>query len=211
MQVYQKNRKLLLNLSKTKPELLCPAPHQVLEAFRLTPPENTEVVCIGQDPYPDPGHAHGLAFSSKKGMTPSLEIIFEELRRVNIARTNPDLTDWACQGVLLLNTILTTQVGISLAHKNYGWQAFVGEALRYVLSLENPIVVMLWGNEAKNFYQEAVRTLMTERHHIKVLEAVHPVAQARAPHKHRFVGCNHFTEANEWLAMWGKEPIEWGT
>lgn len=207
--MYQNNKTLQSNLRKTKPDLLCPRPELVLEALRLTAPQDVKVIIVGQDPYHTPDTAHGLAFSSKTGMTPSLEVIFEELSRTGYPRTDTDLTSWANQGVLLLNTILTTQKGIALAHKHYGWQAFTAGVVRHVLARENPTVVMLWGREAKDFYAEAVRTLLTERHHIKVLEAVHPVAQARQPQKHRFVGCNHFTEANNWLELWGQERILW--
>lgn len=209
MQTYQNNRKLQINLSRTKPDTLSPAPSQVLEAFRLTSPQNTRVIILGQDPYPNPDHAHGLAFSSKAGMTPSLEVMFEELSRTGYMRTNHDLSSWAEQGVLLLNTILTTQKGKSLAHKDYGWQAFTAEAVRCVLSRETPVVVMLWGNEAKDFYRASIRTLLTETHHIKVLESVHPVAQHYQPSKYRFVGCNHFMEANEWLDLCGQKTISW--
>lgn len=209
METYKGNKKLQTNLRRTKPDLICPRPELVLEALRLTAPQDVKVIVIEQDPYHTVGTAHGLSFSSKTGMTPSLNVIFEELDRTGYARTDTDLTSWANQGVLLLNTILTTQVGIPLAHKHYGWQLFTAEVVRHALSYENPTVVMLWDREAKEFYNETVRTLLTEKHHIKVLEAVHPVAQARQPQKHRFVGCNHFTEANEWLELWGQDRILW--
>lgn len=184
---------------------MCPQPNQVLEALKLTAPKDGKVVIIGQDPYIN-GEAHGLAFSSQAGVTPSLQVIFEELARCGYPRTNPDLTSWAEQGVLLLNTILTTQRGLSLAHDDYGWEDFTASVLKHVAYSEEPLVVMTWGSVARNFYTKAIPKKPPNILH---LDAVHPVAQHRKPSEYRFVGCNHFVQANEWLAAHHKQPITW--
>lgn len=170
----------------------------------MTPPDKTKVLILGQDPYIN-GEAHGLAFSSQLGVTPSLRVIFRELTRVGIQRTDPNLTDWAEQGVLLLNTILTTKQGQSLAHKDFGWQEFTTEIIRHVISLQHPIVVMLWGRVAQDFYKTAVPGV---HDHVLVLKAYHPAAESR-PGGYKFTGCNHFIDANEFLVQHGEQPIKW--
>jgi uracil-DNA glycosylase len=131
--------------------------------------------------------------------------MFAELSRTGYERTSPNLTSWAEQGVLLLNTILTTRLGESLAHRDFGWQEFTSSIIRHVTSLDNPLVVMLWGRIAQDFYTTAVPM---ENKHILLLKAYHPVACHYDKSK-RFVGCNHFVEANEWLVTHGKQPIAW--
>ena len=188
---------------------MCPKPSQVFEALRLTAPLDTKVVILGQDPYIGEGQAHGLAFSSQAGLTPSLEVIFRELERSGYPRHDCDLTSWANQGVLLLNTILTTEIGKSLYHKNFGWQYFTQEVLRFVVGMGKPIVVMLWGKVAEEYFDEAMRNEKTK--HIQILRAYHPAAEARggAEGKYKFTGCNHFVQANEWLEAHGLNTINW--
>jgi uracil-DNA glycosylase len=200
------NTKLLNNLKVVPAASLAPAPENIFKALELTAPNDVKVIALGQDPYIR-GEAHGLAFSSQKGITPSLEIIVKELERTGFTRYNTDLTDWAQQGVLLLNTILTTKLGLSLAHKAFGWQEFTKEVVRHVLVLGNPIVIMLWGNVAKEFYASVIKGLDIDLSHVKVLTAVHPVAEFRGSGK--FVGCNHFVLANEWLELHNLSPIKW--
>lgn len=189
--------------------VLAPESKDVFKALELSPPNMTKVVILGQDPYIK-GEAHGLAFSSKLGMTPSLNVIFKELSRVGLARTNPNLTDWAKQGVLLLNTILTTRLGESLAHQSFGWQEFTKSILQYLLYLDNPLVIMLWGVHARNSWKEVVDSMSSDFDfsQIKVLNACHPVFESRSGNA-CFAGSNHFVLANEWLVAHNLSPIKW--
>lgn len=179
-----------------------------MEALRLTSPSECKVIILGQDPYIR-GEAHGLSFSSQLGMTPSLEIIFEELERTGFRRDEPNLTDWATQGVLLLNTILTTRLGYSLAHEHYGWQDFTKAVLFYMLMHQTPVSLMAWGRPAQEVANSVINSLPIETDHIQRLTAYHPVAEHRNPAQYKFVGCNHFVLANQWLVKRNRTPIQW--
>lgn len=150
-----------------------------------------------------------MAFSSVKGPTPSLDIIFKELERTGFSRTDYNLSSWAKQGVLLLNTILTTRLGYSLAHEHYGWQDFTAEVIRYRIASQEPLVIMAWGRPAQDSIGTILRSIPYETDHVRVLKAYHPVAEHRQPAKYKFVGCNHFVEANDWLVGHDRTPIQW--
>lgn len=207
------NKRLQDYLSRVPAEKLAPAPQNVFRALELTAPEDVKVIIIGQDPYIR-GEAHGLSFSSPGKMTPSLRIVFEEVREEYMKDSwvewepNTDLTRWATQGVLLLNTVLTTELGVTLAHEKFGWQDFTKEVVRYVINLGNPMSVMLWGKHAQEFYSSALDKTIGPSPQIQVLNSVHPQAQNYNPSK-KFVGNNHFRKANDWLASHGKSPINW--
>lgn len=131
-------------------------------AFRLTPPERVRVVILGQDPYHEPNQAMGLAFSVREGvkLPPSLRNIYRELE-ADMGMPAPrsgDLTAWAEQGVLLLNTVLTVAAGRANSHKNLGWQRFTGAVIAAVSRLPQPVAVVLWGEPARKAYESAVGT-----------------------------------------------------
>ena len=194
---------------------LAPPIGQVFRAFTLTPPDRVKVVIIGQDPY-ILGEADGLAFSSFGKMTPSLEILFAEINRTHTCpRTVSWLDDWAEQGVLLLNSVLTTELGKSRAHVGWGWEKFVLEVLDTInTKLKQPMVFMLWGKDAQSmtgYIRHATR--MTESMNAigsdrLVLRACHPQAQNYNP-ANKFVGCNHFIDANLFLMQSGQLPVWW--
>jgi uracil-DNA glycosylase len=176
---------------------LSPPLHTIFRAFTLTPIEKVKVVIIGQDPYPGKGHADGLAFSSGNGTTPkSLQVIFDRLAKLYGAhRTRTTLEDWAEQGVLLLNPVLTTRVGEVNAHKNIGWQNFTRQALN---AIPHRVVYLVWGNEARNF----VGTLL-DKNDNNIIVSCHPAAR----NGYEFSG--HFDHCNRLLEEAGQEPINW--
>lgn len=174
--------------------------HQIFRALEK-PISSIKVVIFGQDPYPGLGHAHGLAFSVEKSVTPipaSLRNIFEELSN-DLAvpkRDNPDLSVWSDQGVLLLNRILTTEVGTSFAHKNYGWQAITNTVAEELG--KHPIVAILWGKSAGEL-----------RHYFRdefVIESAHPSPLAAY---RGFFGSKPFSRANEILRINNISEIDW--
>lgn len=186
----------------------------LFRAFALCPPSKMKVVILGQDPYIN-GEADGLAFSSYGKMTPSLEVVFEEINRTFwTRRTQTHLDDWASQGVLLLNSVLTTRMGKSKAHEGWGWENFVTEVLNMVNDLPQSLVYMLWGKDAQStisYLRHNTRT--TEARNGRgtrlVLKAHHPQAQNWNP-ANKFTGCNHFTDCNVFLIQHGLSPIWWG-
>lgn len=180
-----------------------PQMHNLFRAFSLCPPSKVKVVIIGQDPYIN-GEADGLAFSSFGKMTPSLEVVFEEINRTHTCkRTVTHLDDWAVQGVLLINAVLTTDLGKSRAHKDWGWENFTDAVMKSICKLPQPIVFLLWGRDA----QAVTKGVYTSNPRL-YLKAVHPQAQNYNP-TNKFVGCNHFIEANVFLVKHGVHPIWW--
>ena len=197
---------------------ITPAPEQVFAALTLTPLAQTRVVILGQDPYPTPGDAHGLAFShvGDRGLPASLKVILAEVAQ-SCACAVPrrgDLTAWARQGVLLLNTALTTQAGRSGAHLRIGWDALTDEVIGALARQERGIVFMLWGARAIA-RAEQVAAHAGDNHgsdndggdarHL-VLTSGHPSPLNR---KRDFRGNRHFAIANDWLRAGGQAPIDW--
>jgi len=171
--------------------------------LKFTPYHNLKVVIIGQDPYINPGEAHGLSFSVKPGIKipPSLLNIYKELAN-DLGCTMPQtgcLVKWAEQGVLLLNAVLTVRAGSSNTHKNKGWESFTNSVIETIDKKNDPVVFMLWGNNAKE-----KATLLKNNIHL-VLKAAHPSPLAGGS----FFGCRHFSKANEFLVQNGKRPIDW--
>lgn len=163
----------LMNLIKNErlSQKIYPKHEDVFNALVLTPYDEVKVVIIGQDPYYGPNQAHGLAFSVLEGnpMPPSLRNIFLELHGdLGIRRTKTDLSDWAKSGVLLLNTILTVRESQPLSHQNYGWQRFTTKIIELVNLKEEPVVFLLWGNNAIEF-----KKYLTNPNHL-VLTSSHP-------------------------------------
>ena len=177
-----------------------PPEDQVFAALDLVEPDAVRVVLLGQDPYPTPGHAHGLAFSYRgAGALPrSLGHIFRELE-ADLGAALPagrgDLTAWARQGVLLLNTVLTVRAGEAGSHRRKGWEVFTDAVLAHLDARPEPLVFLLWGAEAKKR-----RKLIGKRH--VVLEAGHPSPLS----VRHFRGCRHFSRAN---AALGTAYIDW--
>lgn len=189
-----------------------PAMADIFNAYRSTQPSQVKVVIVGQDPYPG-NEAHGLSFSSKQpSIPPSLRIIFKELERSGMGtRTNPNLQDWADQGVLMLNSVLTTTYRIANAHKDWGWQDFTMATLRHLNTLEQKIVYMSWGKPAIALTEKALKEDMMEENFFSnkprlLLASCHPQAQNYSGGKLMFVGCEHFSLANIFL---GDKAIKW--
>ena len=185
-----------------------PSTYEVFETFNYRPPEDTKVVILGQDPYHTPGHAHGLAFSSKNTNTkewpPSLKNIFKAIKLdTGDDCKNAYLGSWVFQGVILLNTCLTVEQGKPNSHEYLGWDIIVDTALNYLSSTSRPIVYMLWGEQAKK-----KRHLIKNNPHQIILESSHP--SPLSVHK-GFMFCKHFSTANKFLQANGLKPINWGT
>jgi len=181
-----------------------PPPRCIFAALDATPFEQVKVVILGQDPYHGPGQAHGLCFSVLPGVPPppSLVNIFSEIGRdLGIAR--PDhgcLIPWARQGVLLLNAVLTVERGLAGSHQGKGWEGFTDNVIDHLNREREGLVFLLWGS-----YAQAKGALIDTRRH-RVLKAPHPSPLSA----HRgFIGCGHFSKANQWLSEHGQSEIDW--
>lgn len=186
----------------------CPKPENIFNAYRLTQPSKVKVCVLGMDPYHTPGMAHGLSFSTLgTKLPPSLRIIFDELVDSGLSpkrRTKLDLTDWAEQGVLMLNTILTTREGNARAHGTWGWQIFTGKTIEYLAMRPELTVFLAWGNDAI----DTIKKYSSEGQNNIVLTSPHPAAQLYGGLK-KFIGNRHFLHTNEFLVKAGLTPIEW--
>ena len=184
-------------------QTIYPPMHDIFNALKLTSCESTKVVIVGQDPYINPNEAHGLAFSVKAEakIPPSLANIFKELTTDTgrAAPQNGNLENWARQGVLLLNTVLTVRAKQSRSHARKGWERFTDKVLSVLNQREKPAVFLLWGKDA-----QAKGQIVTAPQHL-ILQAAHPSPLAGG----RFFGCKHFSKANAFLQENGMEQIEW--
>ena len=181
-----------------------PPMHDIFNALRYTSFADTKVVIIGQDPYHGAGQAHGLCFSVKEGVPPppSLKNMFKELA-ADVGKPTPptgELTDWAQQGVLLLNTVLTVREGQPTSHKDIGWEVFTDRVIAELDRKQTPIVFLLWGAHAQRKAQ-----IIQNPIHVK-LATVHPSPLSAS---RGFFGCRHFSKTNEILVRNGLAPIEW--
>lgn len=181
-----------------------PDMYDLFSALKATPYSKVKVVILGQDPYHEPGQAHGMAFSVKPGVQipPSLLNMYKEINSefgYPIPKTGY-LMKWAQQGVLLLNTVLTVRSGEANSHQNKGWENFTDEIIRQLNSRRDGIVFLLWGNNAKK-----KKELITNPQHY-ILETVHPSPLSAS---RGFMGCGHFRKANEFLISNLKSPIDW--
>ena len=192
-----------LHKEKSEGRRIFPPGSQIFRAFDLTPADQVKVVILGQDPYHGPGQAHGLSFSVPEGIPapPSLKNIFKEIESDMGVRMSgyPNLENWARQGVLLLNAVLTVRSGEAASHSKIGWEQFTDAVISYISDNCEGVVFMLWGNFARG-----KRELIDASRHC-VLEAAHPSPLARGA----FFGCRHFSRANTWLIANGKSPINW--
>ncbi len=186
-------------------DVVFPAQESIFRAFNLCAPREVCVVILGQDPYHTPGVADGLAFSSVSGnpVPPSLKNIYKEIEReYGVGRTSPDLSDWAKQGVLLLNSSLTVLSGKANAHAEFGWREFTDAAIATLGHECDHVVFMLWGN-----YAREKRVLIDTTKHL-ILESPHPSPLSA----HRgFLGNGHFAKANAYLRAHGKKDVTWCT
>ena len=180
-----------------------PAAENIFAAFATCPAAGIRAVILGQDPYHEPGQAMGLSFSVPDACKapPSLRNIFKELEsETGTQRAHNDLTPWAQQGVLLLNTVLTVRAGQANSHKGKGWEQFTDDVIRLLDQREEPVVFLLWGNNAK-----AKKALIQHPQHL-VLTAAHPSPLSAY---HGFFGCKHFSKANAFLREHGLPEIDW--
>jgi len=181
-----------------------PLPENIFAAFDLTPCSNTRVVIIGQDPYHGHGQAHGLCFSVQYGVAipPSLRNIFAELK-TDLGIQTPahgNLTHWAEQGVLLLNTTLTVRSGEPGSHVGFGWETFTDAVIRLINDKADTVILVLWGANAQK-----KKSLITMPHHI-VLESAHPSPLSAY---RGFFGSRPFSRINTILLRLGTKPIDW--
>jgi len=181
-----------------------PPMNDIYNALRLTPYSEVRAVIIGQDPYHGVGQAHGLCFSVKRGVEapPSLKNIYKELY-TDLGITPPshgELTSWAKNGVLLLNTTLTVRQGAPTSHVGKGWEIFTDKVIEKLNVREKPLVFILWGSNARR-----KKALITSPRHL-ILESAHPSPLSAY---NGFFGCRHFSKTNEFLISQGLEPIDW--
>ena len=186
-----------------KTKTIFPPYDNIFDALRLTDYDKVKVVILGQDPYHGLGEAHGLSFSVKENvkMPPSLLNIFKELYSdLGIKRTKSDLTDWAKEGVLLLNSIMTVVKDTPLSHKNKGWETFTDNIISKLNEREEPVIFLLWGNFARS-----KKELITNKRH-KIIESVHPSPLSAS---RGFFGSKPFSKINNYLKETNKEEIKW--
>ena len=181
-----------------------PDMYDIYNCFKLTPLPQVKAVILGQDPYHNEGQAHGLCFSVQEGvpMPPSLVNIFKELHD-ELGCTLPrsgDLSKWAKEGVLLLNTALTVRAHQANSHKDCGWTWFTDNVIRIVSERREHVVFILWGANARS-----KKPLIDARRHL-VLECAHPSPLSAY---NGFFGCRHFKKANAYLIAHGEAPIDW--
>lgn len=201
---YFKEIKQFLVSEKKSNHTIFPAGSKIFSAFDLTPIKNVKVVILGQDPYHGPGQAHGLSFSVPQGISipPSLKNIFKELKSdlgMEIP-THGNLSNWARQGVLLLNATLTVRANEAGSHQKRGWEQFTDHIIEKISREKSGIVFMLWGK-----FAQAKEHLIDSRKHL-ILKAAHPSPFAADK---GFFGCRHFSKANEYLKHNGKNEINW--
>ena len=201
-QYYLNLRQVLIKEYNSK--VIYPIAEDIFNAFHFTPLEKVKVLLVGQDPYHNPGQAHGLSFSvaPKETIPPSLMNIYKELQTDLgcYVPNNGYLEKWAKQGVLLLNTVLTVRAHQANSHQGLGWELFTDAVIKAVNKIERPVVVFLWGRPA----QQKISLLNNPKH--LILQAPHPSPLSAF---RGFFGCKHFSKANEFLTKHGLEPIEW--
>ena len=197
-------KKDLINLKKSG-KTIYPKNNEIFNALNFTKFEKTKVIIIGQDPYHGPGQAHGFSFSVKKGIKPppSLLNIFKEIESdlsIDVDKNNGDLTRWANQGVLLLNSILTVEKGNPLSHKNIGWENLTDKIIEVLCKNKKKLVFVLWGSHARS-----KKGLIAENENL-ILESAHPSPLSAY---RGFLGSKPFSKINKFLIKNNIEPINW--
>lgn len=186
-----------------KTKTVFPPYQNIFDALRFTDYDNVKVVILGQDPYHGLGEAHGLSFSVKEGVRipPSLLNIFKELYNdLGIKRTKTDLTDWAKQGILLLNAIMTVEQDKPLSHKDKGWEIFTDNIISKLNERKDPVIFVLWGSFARS-----KKELITNPIH-KIIESAHPSPLSAS---RGFFGSKPFSRTNNYLKQENKTEIKW--
>lgn len=201
---YLKLRQFLINEYNT--HRIYPPMEDIFNALRHTSYSDVKAVILGQDPYHGAGQAHGMCFSVKKGTPPppSLQNIFKEMKSDLGIDPPPhgELTSWADNGVLLLNTVLTVREGQANSHKGIGWEQFTDRIIQLLNERQQPMVFLLWGGNARSKAR-----LITNPAHL-VLQCAHPSPLSAY---NGFFGCKHFSKTNEFLVSRGIKPINWNT
>ena len=203
---YIADLKKFLAQEKAENKIIYPSEELIFNAFLHTPFERVKVVIMGQDPYHGPGQAHGLSFSVPCGIPqpPSLKNIFKEQNQdlnINLPKEGC-LSSWAKQGVLLLNATLTVRSGEPKSHYGRGWEVFTDAVVAKLVERKDPLVFVLWGKSAQEKIGSVLEGKTTS--HV-VLTAAHPSPYSVLG----FFGCHHFSQINEALKKWGKDPINW--
>jgi uracil-DNA glycosylase len=200
-------RRFLID-EKAAGKRIFPKSDEWFRALDLTPLDEVRVVILGQDPYHGAGQAHGLCFSVQPGLRqpPSLLNIYKELKEdIGIPPASHGfLEHWARQGVLLLNSVLTVEMGQAAAHQGRGWERFTDAVIRLVNAKPEPVVFLLWGNYAQK-KAAFVDSIDRGGRHL-VLKAAHPSPLSA---HNGFLGCKHFSKANAFLKQHGGKPIDW--
>ncbi len=199
---YQQIRAFLK--SEYSSRVIYPDMHDIFNCFRFTPYENVKVVLLGQDPYHNEGQAHGLCFSVPDGIQkpPSLVNMFKELKE-DLGCTEPksgDLTKWAREGVLLMNTALTVRAHQANSHATCGWSWFTDSVIELLSREKEHLVFLLWGGNARR-----KAPLIDRRKHL-ILECAHPSPLSAY---NGFFGCRHFSKSNAYLEQQGISPVDW--
>lgn len=201
---YFEEIRLFLKQELGAEKTIYPHPKNIFAAFNACPFDKLKVVVLGQDPYHGPGQAHGLCFSVQKGckVPPSLQNIYKEIKD-DLGLAIPEhgcLTDWAEQGILLLNATLTVEAHQPNSHSKIGWQEFTDGVIKKISAQKSGVVFLLWGR-----YAQSKQSLIdTSKHHI--LTSPHP--SPFSAHS-GFFGCKHFSKTNELLSFEDQEPINW--
>jgi uracil-DNA glycosylase len=202
---YMKNiKKSILNYKKSG-KIIYPKNNEIFNAINLTNFEKTKVIILGQDPYHGPGQAHGLSFSVKDGIKPppSLINIFKEIESdlsINVEKGNGNLTRWAKQGVLLLNSLLTVEKGKPLSHKEIGWETLTDKIIEVLNQNKRGLVFILWGSHARS-----KKYLISQNKNL-IIESSHPSPLSA----HRgFIGSKPFSRTNKYLVKNNMNPINW--
>ena len=203
-QDYMARLRAFLADEKRAGKTVFPPGPDIFNAFNLTPFDKVKVVILGQDPYHGPDQAHGLCFSVQRGVKtpPSLVNIYKEIHRDLGIEIPPhgNLTHWAEQGVLLLNAVLTVEAGQAASHQKKGWEQFTDQAIEHLNREREGLVFLLWGSHAQK------KGKLIDRNKHCVLTAPHPSPLSA----HRgFLGCGHFSRANQYLLQQGKTAIDW--
>lgn len=195
----------LINLvnKEYRTKTIYPKYENIFNAFKLTPYNQIKVVIIGQDPYHGENEAHGLSFSVLEGVQkpPSLNNIFKELYSdLGVIKKSSDLTSWAKEGVMLLNSILTVEKDKPLSHKDLGWTTFTDNVIKKLNDRKEPIIFVLWGNFARS-----KKELITNKQHF-IIESAHPSPLSAS---RGFLGSKPFSKVNNILKKLNKKEISW--
>ena len=203
-QPYMQDLKRFLESEKAQGKRIFPKGAEYFRALDLTPLDTVKAVILGQDPYHGEGQAHGLCFSVRPGVRtpPSLINIYKELKS-DLGITPPRhgfLEHWARQGVLLLNSVLTVEMGRAASHQKQGWERFTDAVVQLVNQKEEPVVFLLWGAHAQR------KAAFVDQSKHLVLKAAHPSPLSA---HNGFLGCRHFSQANAFLEARGRGAIDW--